>query len=246
MVTLALDTSTRTGSCAVLRDDVVLAEIPGDATRSHAERLPADLITALALAQLGLAAVDTFAVAIGPGSFTGLRVGIATMQGLALPAGAPLVGLSVLDALALSANDAASEATREPAAGLSAPAASRVATWVDAWRGEVYAALYEDGRMVEAASVERPDAILARLAGRHGPRTLFIGDGAAARGEAIRDAMGAFGALAPVAEPLLAGIIGRMAARLVREGHRPAPDEIHPLYVRRPDVELVREARVER
>ncbi len=250
MVTLALDTSTRTGSCAVLRDNVVLAEIPGDAAHSHAERLPADLMTVLALAHLGLAAVDTFAVAIGPGSFTGLRVGIATMQGLALPAGAPLVGLSVLDALALSANAAANgaagDAAREPRGEPSAPPAARVATWVDAWRGEVYAALYEEGRMVEAASVERPDALLARLARRPGLRTLFIGDGAAARGEAIRQAMGAFGVLAPVPEPMLAGIIGRMAARLVREGHRPAPDEIHPLYVRRPDVELVREARVQR
>ena len=242
MVTLALDTSTRTGSCAVLRDDVVLAEIPGDATRSHAERLPADLSTVLALAHLGLAAVDTFAVAIGPGSFTGLRVGIATMQGLALPVGAPLVGLSVLDALALSASEAASGPSGEsPGRG-----GARVATWVDAWRGEVYAALYEDGQTVEAASVERPDAILARLARLHGVRTQFIGDGAAARGDAIRAAMGAFGVLAPVPEPMLAGIIGRMAARLVREGHRPSPDEIHPLYVRRPDVELVREARVER
>jgi len=251
MVTLALDTSTRTGSCAVLRDDAVLAEIPGDATRSHAERLPADLIAVLALAHLELPVVDVFAVAIGPGSFTGLRVGIATMQGLALPVRAPLVGVSALDALASSANtaanaaanEAANEVARGPAGEWPGRTSARVATWIDAWRGEVYAALYEDGRLIEAASVERPDRILARL---HSVRTQFIGDGAAARGDAIRQAMGTFGVLAPVPEPMLAGIIGRMAVGLVREGHRPAPDEIHPLYVRRPDVELVREARVER
>src|SRR5688572_23937355 len=100
MVILALDTSTRTGSCAVLRGDAVLAELPGDAARSHGERLPADLMTVLDRAGVALHAVDVFAVATGPGSFTGLRVGIATMQGLALAASRPLVGVSALDALA--------------------------------------------------------------------------------------------------------------------------------------------------
>ena len=100
MITLALDTSTRTGSCAVLRGDDVLAEVPGDPRASHAERLPADLMTVLERARLALADVDVFAVATGPGSFTGLRVGIATMQGLALAAARPLVGVSALDALA--------------------------------------------------------------------------------------------------------------------------------------------------
>src|SRR5690242_13877602 len=74
MITLALDTSTRTGGCAVLRGDDVLADLPGDAARSHAERLPGDLMTVLARAQLTLRDVDIFAVATGPGSFTGLRV----------------------------------------------------------------------------------------------------------------------------------------------------------------------------
>src|SRR5690349_7694128 len=123
MIVLALDTSTRTGGCAVLRGDDVLAEVPGEAARTHAERLPGDLMTALERARLTLTDVDLFAVATGPGSFTGLRVGIATMQGLALAAGRPLIGVSVLDALAQSA------------AGV-AGAGMRVATWVDAWRGE--------------------------------------------------------------------------------------------------------------
>ena len=224
MVTLALDTSTRMGSCAVVRGDLVLAEVPGDPARSHGERLPADLMTALDRAGCALADVDVFAVAIGPGSFTGLRVGIAAMQGLALAAARPLVGISALDALARAA---ASDRPR------------RVATWVDAWRGEVFAALYDDGVLVEPATVERPQRLLARLP--PGP-TLFIGDGAAAHRDAIRAALGPSAELPETLEPALAGIIGRMALAEVRAGQRPGPADIQALYVRRPDVEIAREA----
>jgi tRNA threonylcarbamoyladenosine biosynthesis protein TsaB len=230
MITLALDTSTRTGGCAVLRGDDMLAEVPGESARTHAERLPGDLMTVLERARLALADVEVFAVATGPGSFTGLRVGIATMQGLALAAGRPLVGVSVLDALVRSV------------AGV-AHAGTRVATWVDAWRGEVYAALFAGVDEVEGASVELPESILARLRGTH---TLFVGDGVAAHRDAIERAMGAHGEMATVLEPALAGIIARLARAEVEAGRRPGPADIQPLYVRRPDVELVRDARVQR
>lgn len=230
MIILALDTSTRTGGCAVLRGDDVLAGVPGDAARSHAERLPGDLMAVLDRAGLTLPDVDVFAVATGPGSFTGLRVGIATMQGLALAAERPLVGVSVLDALAHSAAE-------------STHASARVATWVDAWRGEVFAALFDGVREIEDASVELPARLLTRL---RGTRTLFIGDGAARHRDAIIAAMGPHGELAPALEPSLAGIIGRLARAALRDGSRPGPADIQPLYVRRPDVELTRGARVER
>ena len=226
MVTLALDTSTRTGSCAVLRDEVVLAEVPGDPARSHGERLPLDLMEALERAGVALSDVEVFAVATGPGSFTGLRVGIATMQGLALAAERPLVGVSVLDALARVAASADG-------------GSSRVATWVDAWRGEVYAALYEHGAVVEPPSVEPPRAVLARL-----PRTptLFIGDGVGSHREAILTAMGDAAVMPAALDPPLAGTIGIMALACVRAGHRPGAADIQPLYVRRPDAELARDA----
>jgi tRNA threonylcarbamoyladenosine biosynthesis protein TsaB len=229
MIVLALDTSTRTGGCAVLRGDEVLAEVPGEASRTHAERLPGDLMAALDRARLTLTDVEVFAVATGPGSFTGLRVGIATMQGLALAASRPLVGVSVLDALAHAASTTG--------------ASGGVATWVDAWRGEVYAALYDGVREAEGASVELPQTILAR---RRGRRTLFIGDGAAVHRDAIASAMGTHGVFPPALEPPLAGIIGRLARADVEAGRRPGPADIQPLYVRRPDAELARDARVER
>lgn len=226
MVVLALDTTTRTGSCALVRDGRVLRERASDPATSPAEHLPGDLIAVLADEGLDLHAIDVLAVAIGPGSFTGLRVGIATMQGLAFAMRKPLLGVSALDALARIAGP-----------GL-------VATWIDAWRGEVYAALYEGGREVEAASVEHPAALLARRADDPDrPRPVYLGDGAASFANTIA---AAGGALADPVSPLIAGAIGRIAHDRARAGEEPPPDAIRPLYVRRTDAELARDARSHR
>src|ERR1051325_1570697 len=96
MRVLALDTSTRAGSVALVDDDRIVEERGGDASRSQGVRLPGEL------AALGAPwpTIDVFAVASGPGSFTGLRIGIATMQGLAVVTGRRAVGVSALEALA--------------------------------------------------------------------------------------------------------------------------------------------------
>src|SRR5579862_5554902 len=99
MICLALDTTTRVASCAVARDGVVLREDPCDPDRQLALQLPGALDDLLALAGVELRDVDAFAVATGPGSFTGLRIGIATMQGLAFAEEKPLIGVSGLAAL---------------------------------------------------------------------------------------------------------------------------------------------------
>jgi tRNA threonylcarbamoyladenosine biosynthesis protein TsaB len=231
MVVVALDTTSRQGSSAVARDGIVLVELPSDASLAQATRLPNELQTLLAHAGLQLADVDVFAVATGPGSFTGLRVGIATMQGLAFAGGTPLVGVSALDALA---------AIAQQTDGLEAP--MRTATWVDAWRGEVYAALYDGAREIEPVSVEAPDRVLARLpAGVY-----FIGDGVALHRARIEERLGARARLARDPSPPLAGAIARLAYAAAIAGHRPAADAIRPLYVRRPDAEIARDAHAQR
>src|SRR5215203_4694512 len=103
MVILALDTSSAGGSAAVIRvggGETLAVERAGDPTRSHAERLPAELMAVLREAGAAIEDVDRLAVIVGPGSFTGLRVGIATVQGLALARGLPVTPVSTFDALA--------------------------------------------------------------------------------------------------------------------------------------------------
>jgi tRNA threonylcarbamoyladenosine biosynthesis protein TsaB len=227
MLILALDTTTRASSCAVARGAVVLREEAGDASRDTASRMPADLMTLLAHANITLPEIEAFCVAIGPGYFTGLRIGIATMHGLSFAMGKPLIGVSGFDALARIGG------------------AGRIATWVDAWRGEVYAALYDNECLVEPPVVAHPGDLLRDLAGRP---TLFIGDGAGTYQDLIRQTMPADARVADPAAPPLAGALARLAADVahafvVRGESLPGPDAIRPLYVRRTDAELARDRR---
>ena len=100
MIILALDTTTRGGSVAVTDDDRILALLAGDESRTHGERLPGEIARALDQAGIARERIDLLAVATGPGAFTGLRIGLAAMQGLAMTLNKPVIGVSALDALA--------------------------------------------------------------------------------------------------------------------------------------------------
>lgn len=213
---LSLDTTTGAGSVA-LSDGARLLELaPIDPAQPIATHVPGDLAALVARHGVTLPRIDVFTVATGPGSFTGLRIGIAAMQGLALAEGKPLVGVSAFDALVQLAG------------------ARRVAPWIDAWRGEVYASEYEDGVEVLPPMVAPPDVVLGAMAHRD---AVFIGDGAVRH----RDRLGRV--VEPT--PLLAGAIAAIAHDRARAGELPPPHAIRPLYVRRPDAELARDRRPE-
>src|SRR5262249_50018197 len=129
MHVVALDTTTATGSVALVENDRVILERAGDPSRTYAERLPADVLMVLEACALRLTEVDLFAVACGPGSFTGLRIGIASIQGLAFVQNRPIAAVSALEALAHMAS-----VDVEPA--------TIIAAWMDAHRREVFSALY--------------------------------------------------------------------------------------------------------
>jgi tRNA threonylcarbamoyladenosine biosynthesis protein TsaB len=226
---LALDTTTKGGSVAVVDDGLVRVERAGNPEVTYGERLPAELETVLDAAGVRIEAIDLFAVAAGPGSFTGLRVGIATIQGLAMARARRVVAVSALEALA--------RAVTNPD--------QTVATWMDAQRGEVFAALYAaDGRDILIPPVAATPPVVLDAWAESGvtERSIFIGDGALRHGEFLRKALGA--RVQIVAPPALAGLIGQIAAE--DPARADLPHAIVPIYIRKSDAELARARRAAR
>jgi tRNA threonylcarbamoyladenosine biosynthesis protein TsaB len=237
MRVLALDTTTRVGSVAIVEDERVIEARCGDPQRTHAERLPADILALAADNGIALRDIDVFAVASGPGSFTGLRIGIATIQGFAFVMRRGVVAVSALEALGqLGSADRM--------------AGTVVAAWMDAHRHEVFAALYCVGSgtvfgpqrliEVEGPSVGDPRAMLGRWVSHLVARTtVFIGDGAELYGDVIRDCIGPAAVI--IEMPPLAAAIGRVAVDRAGAGQTMDPAALHPLYVRRPDAEIAQD-----
>lgn len=223
---LALDTTTRLGSVALARDRTLLAERSGDPTLTHGQRLPGDIIAVLDAAQLTIDDVDLFAIAAGPGSFTGLRVGIATMQGLAVARDTSVVPIPTLEALARSLDAARPN--------------ELVAAWMDGQRGQIFGVLYdEEGHEIMPPVADTPERVIENWSLSQGSLIVFIGDGAIRYAPIIESLVGARARTVP--SPALAPTIARLA---FEEPQRAvAPHEIVPIYVRRPDAELARDRR---
>ena len=215
MPVLAIDTTTPHGSVALAEGEAVLGEVRFRATDSHsAHLLPAAdfLLKALGVSPAHL---DGCAVTIGPGSFTGLRVGLSTAQGLALAAGVPCLGVSALDVLA------------QRIAG----SADTLVAMIDAYRGEVYAAVYErDGRIRTGPVLVAPERLLEGLPAE----AAFVGDGVLKHSERIRAARPR--AVLPARSLYLAGTLARMAVARFSAGEGIPPAALRPLYLRSPDI----------
>jgi len=212
---VAVDTTTPRGSVALVEDGVARAEVRVVAADSHSRWLVRAVEVVVEGQGLAPAEVDAWAVACGPGSFTGLRVGLSTVQGLALAASRPCVGISSLEALAALARG-------------SAPA---VVALIDAFRGEVYSGVFDgEGRPVGVPRVGPVEAVLEGLSGP----AAFVGDGAErfrARIEARQP-----GAVFPVGEPWLAVPLGRIAVARIAAGGGIAPEALRPAYIRPADI----------
>ena len=230
MLVLALDSSTRTGSIALARDGQVIASRVGEASVRHAVRLPGDLVALLASHGHDLGDVDLLAAAAGPGGFTGLRVGLATMQGLAMALGRRVFVASTLDLLAAAAHAAA-------------PHAHWIGPWMHGMRGEVFTALYHRtaGEMgvapVVPAFVGTPlEAAQAWARVAPEDRVVVIGDAWPEASAALITVLG--DTLDPVPAPPLAEVLALEAGRRAAEAVVPAA--VRPAYVRRPDAVLTR------
>ena len=197
MLILALDTTTRAGSLAIVQNGTVLVETTGDPALTHGQRLPADFQRISDEVGVPLAEIDLFAVAAGPGSFTGLRVGIAAIQGLAFAFQRQVVPVSTLDAIA----------ARPQATG------ARVASWMDAQRHEVFASIPGDRRHLGHAGRHPGVVAVGHRSARHRiPRRR--------RRSLRRPDLQGDGKYVRVATtvPLLAGVQGFMAAHALTRG----------------------------
>ena len=238
MLILALDTTSRGGSTAVVRDHTVLALVHGDPARTHGERLPGELSRALMQAGVTADALDLLVVASGPGPFTGLRIGLAAIQGLAMVTSVPVVGVSALDAIATACWPDVDRSQ-----------GSRLVVWLDAQRGEVFEGLYvatDDTspvpwRATQAPTVAAPDTALAGL-GPDWRHASFAGDGAVRAQAQIAAWVGAPVTVLPTPDAL-APVLARLGAIAAARGEAGHPHALQPLYVRRPDAELERQRR---
>jgi len=208
---LAIDTCLEACSVAVCRDGTVLDQRSEVMARGHQERLAPMVAEAMAEAGLGFNALKRIAVTVGPGSFTGLRVGLAFAKAMALALDIPCVGVGVLEALAASAADR-----------------GFVAACVDARRGQLYLQAFSDGRAIMAPDALEPEVAAARLAELWpGPPGVLVGSGAiqvaaVLPGVTVNDHL----------SPDPASI-----ARLAQAARTPlAPPR--PLYLRGPDAKL--------
>jgi len=220
---LTIQTATPAGSVALTIGEHLLGELLLDVRRTHGSWLLGAVDQLLKAAGMTVADLDGFGVTVGPGSFTGLRVGLATIKGLAMATGKPIAGVSTLQTLAMQAPHAAL-----PLCAL-----------LDARKQEVYAGhfLWQAGWPQPAGTeqVLSPELLLAGIA----ETTLFVGDGATVYRTLIARQVGARAHFLPDAyAPPRAAHAALLATRAFAAGAALPPAEINPLYIRPSEAEM--------
>ncbi|HLA79501.1 MAG TPA: tRNA (adenosine(37)-N6)-threonylcarbamoyltransferase complex dimerization subunit type 1 TsaB [Vicinamibacteria bacterium] len=210
MRVLAVDSSTDHESVALVQGGQVLGEVRMTAAL-HSRRLLPAIELLLGSAGLRPAEIDAYAVTIGPGSFTGLRVGLATVQGLALAAGVRCLGLPTLDVLAARI----------------AGTADALVALMDAQRDEVFGAVYDGAARLQG---DRRIGVVESFLEALPERTAFLGDGVAQHRDRILARLPT--AVFPPRSRYLAGTLGLLAEPRLAGGEGAPPDALRPLYLR--------------
>ncbi|MBE6530163.1 MAG: tRNA (adenosine(37)-N6)-threonylcarbamoyltransferase complex dimerization subunit type 1 TsaB [Ruminococcaceae bacterium] len=221
MIVLALESSAIAASVALQKDDRLLAEMTLNRGNTHSENLLPMVESLLSRLDLTIDNIDLFAVSVGPGSFTGVRIGVATVKGLAFGKGKPCVGVSTLEALA------------ENLAFLSD---SLICPVMNARRNQVYTALFRGKNCLlpdSAISVEELENILSA----YSEPVLFVGDGYDLVTSQIEHPY------LPVSERLRlqsAASVASVALRKTAEGKSLTDARLSPVYLRPSQAERTR------
>lgn len=214
---LAVDTSSQQGSVCIAEDFDILGAIQLASSIQHSERLFRSVEFLFQYMSFSLADIDLFVAARGPGSFTGLRVGLAAMEGFAAAHGKPGAGVTTLEALAWKTG-----VQDRPVVAL-----------IDARRGDVYAAVYR--RVRDTLIEERPAAVLKPaewFASLPRQEMIFCGDGAVQYRSAIEE----------VAQWHIHKMDFYLASTIAELAMGPNHGPLAPFYVRRADAEITRES----
>lgn len=222
MLILGIESATSQVGCAIGGHEGVLASVHSARPRRHAESLAPQIEFITEQAGVKLAEIGVVAVDVGPGLYTGLRVGVTTGMALAHTLRIPMIGVSSLDLLAFPM--AHTERT--------------IVAAIDARRGEVFHASYRAvpggvQRMTEPG-VSTPADLRADIIADH-DEVLLVGDGALHHHQEFDDVTGVEIADAAVAFPSAASLVMLAHAKALREEFV-RPDQIEPMYMRRPDA----------
>jgi tRNA threonylcarbamoyladenosine biosynthesis protein TsaB len=221
---LGIDTSTRSGAVGLIENDVVLAETLQSIALTHSETLLSAIQHVLHEGGCDVGSIDGWAISLGPGSFTGLRIGVSTVKGLAFATGKPIAGVPTLDALAAQIS----------------PTPYLICPVLDARKGELYTASYRyhaSGvltRVSEYRAVE-PEILIAEAI----ETTLFVGSGIATYGQKLRAALPSLALFAPLPLHLLRGatVAHLGMERLLKKDTLDA-STFTPIYVRASEAEV--------
>jgi tRNA threonylcarbamoyl adenosine modification protein YeaZ len=237
MLILAMETSTSVGSIALVRAPVggkdgkdlemegkCLAEHTLNIPGTHSERLMPALDNLLQEASLSIREIGGIALALGPGSFTALRIGVSTVKGLAYALRVPVAGVPTLDVLAQNL----------------CYASALVCPVLDARKKEVYAALYRgdgEGRLEKITEdwVIDPEELCSRIDGK----VIFLGNGVDVYGETFREKLGLRALFAPPTFSLPRAVqVARLSIPRFNSGHTLNLFSFTPFYLRRSEAEI--------
>ncbi len=224
MKILALDTATETGGVALLEGGVLRAQAQIRVAKTHANRLWATIFFLLEQAGWGLDDIDLWVVTTGPGSFTGLRIGIATVKGLALATRKPVMGISTLEALAFSFPYCP----------------YLICSLIDARQKEVFCAFFKSTPEGKVEMIGEPRHIKPQnLVKEIKEPVLLVGNGAMLFKDFFKETLGPRAIFpSPHLHFISPLVLGILAFSRFQADQQYSPEEIHPLYIRPSDAEL--------
>ncbi|MEK7400440.1 MAG: tRNA (adenosine(37)-N6)-threonylcarbamoyltransferase complex dimerization subunit type 1 TsaB [Candidatus Poribacteria bacterium] len=223
MIILGIETATMTGGLALIDEEKLISEYTLNMKTTHSSRLMPALDWILKDASLNKNQINGIAISIGPGSFTGLRIGLATAKGLAMGLNIPLVTVPTLDALAYNVSYSPYQ----------------ICPIQDARKKEVYSAIfkYENGIITRKSpyQVISPDELINQI----NEKTIMLGDGLNIYGELFREKLGEFAIFANNSQRLpRASVIAELGLAKLKAGEITDLASSEPLYIRHADAEM--------